>query len=84
MSKPTKALWDERLMCDVISLGYDFHSRTGRLYMAHGNCCDMTGCVELFEAIDSEAEAIHTYSGDKADTAYRREGKKWKALSGKP
>lgn len=76
----SRAPWDERLMCDVVSLSYDFRSHTGQLYLPDGSCCDMRGCVALFEAIDPKVTAINTHSGDKADTAYRKKGTEWKAL----
>ncbi len=78
MSKPTKGPWDERLKCHVVSLTYDFRSQTGQVYLLDGDCCDMTGCVALFQGIDPKVTAIDTYSGDKADTVYRKEGKEGK------
>jgi hypothetical protein len=80
MSKPTRAAWDERLKCSVVSLAYDFRSHTGQLYLFDSDCCDMTGCVALFEKIDSKVTAINTYSGDQPDTEYRKEGTEWSAL----
>ena len=76
----SRTSWDERLKCGVVSLAYDFRSRTGQLYLPDGHCCDMTGCIALFQAIDPDVTAIKTYSGDKADTAYRKKGTEWKAL----
>lgn len=85
MSKPTRATWDERLKCHVVSIGYDLLTNMGQLYLLDGDCCDMTGCVALFERIDPKVTAINTYSGDKADTMYRKAGMKWKAyLPSKP
>lgn len=40
----------------------------------------MTGCIALFHGIDPEVTAIYTYSGGRADTAYRKSGTKWNAL----
>jgi hypothetical protein len=75
----SRTSWDERLMCGVVSLAYDFCRRTGQLYLPDGHCCDMTGCITLFQAIDPDVTAINTYSSDKADTAYRKKGTEWKA-----
>lgn len=80
MSKPTKATWDKRLKCSVVSLTYDFGSHTGQLYLLAGDCCDMTSCVALFEGIDPKVTAIDTYSGDEADTMYRKDRTEWHAL----
>jgi hypothetical protein len=80
MSNPRSAAWDERLKCHVVSLAHDFRSHTGQLHLPDGDCCDMTGCVALFEGIDPQVTAINTYSGDKADTVYRKEGTEWNAL----
>jgi hypothetical protein len=65
MSKPTRAAWDKRLMCNVVSLTYDFRSHMGQLYLLDRDCCDMTGWVALFEGIDPKVTAIKTYSGDE-------------------
>ncbi len=80
MSKPTEAALDERLKCNVVSLAYDFRSRTGQLYLLDGDCCDIIGCVALFAGIDPKVMAINTYSGDRADTVYRKNGTEWNAL----
>jgi hypothetical protein len=75
-----RAALDQRLKCHVISLAYDFRRHEGQLYLLDGDCCDMTGCVNLFEGIDPKVTAISTFSGDNADTVYRKEGKEWNAL----
>lgn len=80
MTDPTETPWDKRLGCEVVSLTYDFCSGTGELFLPDRNCCDMTGCVKMFESIDPQVSTIKTYSGDKPDTAYRKEGAEWKAL----
>lgn len=72
-------VWQERLMCSVVSLDYDFRERTGRLCMARGNCCDMKGCLDLFRGIDPKVKVIATFSGEKRDTVYRKENKQWNA-----
>jgi hypothetical protein len=79
MNMLTKAAWDDRLQCRLISLTYDFRTRTGQVYLFEGDCCDMTGCVTLFEGIDSEVTAVDTFAGDKADAVYRKQGRKWSA-----
>jgi hypothetical protein len=73
--------WDERLKCRVQQLQYDFHTKTGRLDFPEANCCDMTGAVGIFMAIDPEVRVIDTYAGGKADVLYRRgkERGEWKA-----
>ena len=48
--------------------------------MLDGNNCDMAGCVALFEQIDLEVKEIETFSGNRPDTLYRKEGKVWKPL----
>jgi hypothetical protein len=81
MSNPTRDVFDERLMCHVVSLAYDFRSHTGKVYLADGECCDMSGCVALFERIDPKVTAVETFSGDRADTVYRKAGKEWNAIT---
>lgn len=74
---------DARLQCEVLSLTYDFAARYGDLRMHEGDCCDMTGCVALFEAIDPGVLIIQTWSGRALDTAYMRQTAKtpWIALA---
>jgi hypothetical protein len=81
MSVSRRGVLDERLMCHVTSLAYDFLGHSGQLYLLDGDCCDMRGCVALFEEIDPKVTSISTYAGDKTDTLYRKEGKKWHALT---
>src|SRR4051812_31840919 len=73
------SVWREDLMCCVVSLAYDFRSRTGRLCMEEGDCCDMQGCLDLFRKIDPNVEEVITFSGQERDTVYRKENKDWKA-----
>ena len=80
MSKSSSGIWNDRLMCNVVSLTYDFRSHTGQLYLSDGDCCDMTGCVAIFEGIEPKVTAINTHSGDQSDTMYRKEGTEWRAL----
>jgi hypothetical protein len=80
MNRPTRAVLDERLMCHVVSLAYDFRNHTGQLYVGDGECCDMSGCVALFEGIDPEVKAVNTFAGDQADTAYRKKGNDWSVI----
>lgn len=79
MNEQQSYVRDERLKCGVISLSYDFCTHTGQLKLPETHCCNMPGCVALFEAIDSEVIAIETYSGNERDTEYRRTGDEWKA-----
>lgn len=67
------------LMCEVKSLEYDFKSRTGILYMPPVNCCDMGGCIKLFEAIDPKVSTIRTIAGDRQDTIYFLTASGWEA-----
>jgi hypothetical protein len=56
----------------VVRMSYDWITRTGRLVMGTGCCCDMTGCIELFRGIDPKALRIETFAGNVPDTIYRR------------
>lgn len=80
MNKTSDDRWDERMMCFVVALVYDFRRRTGRLDMIAGNCCDYNGCIAIFEGIDPEVATIMTYAGGEPDTIYRKEGKEWIAF----
>jgi hypothetical protein len=80
MSKSTTGTWDNRLMCNVVSLAYDFTKHTGQIHLLAGDFCDMSGCVAVFEGIDPKVTAIDTFSGERVDTKYRKEGGGWIAF----
>jgi hypothetical protein len=75
-----KFRFDHRLLCYVKRLTYEFNTRTGRLDMPEHNCCDMTGAIALFQAIDPKVRFIETFAGGVSDTSYRRQGDKWEAV----
>ena len=50
--------------------------------MESGNCCDMNGCIALFEAIDPLVKQIETFAGAKCDTTYVRREKGWRPIGG--
>jgi hypothetical protein len=79
--KDRSKIWTHRnLLCEPIRLEYDFQRREGYLWMAEGNCCDMPGCIEIFEAIDDEVLKIQTFAGSNPDTVYTRKDRgDWKA-----
>ena len=79
MKKDTEKTFDARLVCFPQSLKYDFDTRTGQLFLHNGGCCDMTGCIKIFKAIDPQVSAITTYSDGKEDTSYRKDGSMWKS-----
>lgn len=79
MPKPDR--FDERLQCHVYALDYDFVTRAGTLHMAGGNCCDMTCCTRMFEAIDPGVVEIRTISGGVDDKIYRRKGAIWQCFT---
>jgi hypothetical protein len=67
------------LVCRVVDLSYDFRKRRGCISLAAGNCCDGTGCLELFLRIDPMVQEIHTFAGGEPDTIYERTSGRWKA-----
>ena len=60
------------LKCRPLSLDFNMTNRWARLHMAEGECCDMSGCIELVQRISYGIDYIETYSGNKKDTCYRR------------
>jgi hypothetical protein len=72
---------DERLMCHVRQLQYDFERKEGRLFMEAGHCCDCPACIDLFKSIDPEVSHIQTFSGRETDTRYVRDNEgNWAAF----
>lgn len=68
---------NDELQCYVISIDYDFASKTGSVFMPPNNCTDMGGAVRLFTRIDADVRRIETWNGRAKDMAYYREGGKW-------
>ena len=72
--------FDERLMCHVNNLHYDFAAQSGTLLLPRMAVTDMTGTVNLFRAIDPGVRLIYTVSDEGEWTVYRREGDRWRAI----
>jgi hypothetical protein len=71
--------WDERLQCYALILDYDFCTHTGKLHLADGDNCNMTGCIELFQSIDPQVRNILIYSREEEDTSYRKTNTSWES-----
>ena len=70
------------LNCDLVSLSYDFATRTGLLTMGEGQNCNMVGCIALFRRIDPDVRLVNTYAGQEQDTSYLRERDgRWTAIT---
>lgn len=78
-----KARHNVQLMCSVNSLVYDFPGHCGHIFFPDCHCCDMEGCINMFEAIDSDVSQIITFSGHKPDTIYFKKNGEWKAYIAK-
>lgn len=75
--KPTP--FHDGMKCHVLRIEYDFVSQIGILYMPPVCCCDMQGCIDLFEAIDPKVDQIRTFGGDRQDTSYHLVAGIWEA-----
>jgi hypothetical protein len=79
---PSNSEWSMRdIGTPVESLTYNFVRHIGQLYLPEGCCCDMDGCIELFQKIDKNVRRIDTFSGMESDTIYIRNGTNWFATS---
>ena len=64
--------FDERLMCSVNRLEYDFRTKVGIIEFVGADCCHMPAAVALFEAIDPGVLTVRTYNEQGADVMYCR------------
>jgi hypothetical protein len=78
---PAGMSWHKGLQCYVKAIEYRPADRLGVLEMDSDSCCDMAGCIALFEAIDPEVENIVTRAGESPDTSYRRKAGRWQAVT---
>ncbi len=74
------AMFRNDLGCEVSNLEYDFDTKKGKLTMESGQCCDLSGCISIFEKIDQNVEIIETFSGDKSDTIFKRVNGDWQSV----
>lgn len=73
-------IWHSRLKCHVSKINYNCEQRGGMLFVATGECCDMTACIKLFETVDPDVETIRVFAGIIAPVnLYRKERGTWKA-----
>ena len=77
---PNDEAFHSGLQCCVLLVAYDFRTRVGRLDMARGNCCDMSGAIAFFEAIDPQVIQIQTYAAAKRDTVYVKRRWGWQSI----
>lgn len=77
-------IFHEGLMCHPMRLTYDFGAHAGIIALKDGDCCDMKGCIALFERIDAAVERIETFSGRNRDTVYALRDGRWDALAWEP
>ena len=59
------AVYRSELVCDVRGMAYDFDRHLGTLLLASEDCCDMRGCIELFEKVDPEVQRIEIFAGEE-------------------
>lgn len=71
--------WLPELQCHAIAVRYDFAARTGHLFMAQGECCDMKGCLSLFGRL-GDVGRVFTYQGAHPDTCYVKLPGGWAAM----
>jgi hypothetical protein len=68
------------VQAEIVQLVYYPHRCVLEIYLADGDCTDMSGAIELARRIDPEIDRIRTFSGDKPDTYYNFEGVEWVAF----
>ncbi|QCK87450.1 hypothetical protein E8L99_17640 [Phreatobacter aquaticus] len=60
------------LMCNVVSLTYDFRARAGRVVLDEFGSTDMSGAINYFRRVDPDVIEVATFRGEKPDVVYRR------------
>lgn len=80
--------FDNRTMCEILSLDYDFETHSGNLYMGPSSATDMGGCIEIFTGIDPKVQEIKTWrtmNTEKVkDTFYVKKNSDWHAVLPQP
>jgi hypothetical protein len=70
------------LQCFVAEIRYDFNQKFGTVVIDDSGCTDMGGCIAFFKRIDPDVRFIQTYSGNRPDTAYRKNAMdQWEAIT---
>ncbi|QKC99198.1 hypothetical protein EB231_35010 [Mesorhizobium sp. NZP2298] len=67
----------DTMQCYVRSVAYDFYTGVGTVFMEEDSCTDMSGCIDVFERMDSKVRRIETYAGARQDTTYIKVNCEW-------
>ena len=85
MVKQVKPQWSDDLKCDWLAIRSIGNYRIA-IDLPAGNCCDMTGAIEIAKSVCPLVSKVETYVGGVRDTAYSlhiRAGKlEWEAWDG--
>lgn len=76
----TEGTYVDLVMCNVISLNYNYADKELTLYLEEYNCVDMRGTIILACRIDSNVKRIQTFAGEMADVCYVKTNGKWEAV----
>lgn len=66
------SVYHSDLQCQVEETQYSRELKTGSIFMPEGHCVDMSAAIRFFTEMDPEVETILTFSGDQADTIYKK------------
>lgn len=72
MKQNTAEYWEDRLVCEIVRIQHNFKTHKSIIHFPAANCCDMSGCIRLFERIDKDVVQIKTFSGRDRDTMYKK------------
>nr|WP_157808485.1 hypothetical protein [Brucella intermedia] len=73
--------YHDGMQCYVNCIHYDFHTKTGTVFMEEDACTDMSGCIAFFERIDPYVMTVRTLAGEEEDTIYQRCPGHWSAFT---
>jgi hypothetical protein len=79
IGRPKDGVWNDLLVCRLQATT-SIYANTVELYLPKGDCCDMTGAIKLSEALNPACEAITVFSGDRLDSFYQIQNRKWRSV----
>lgn len=76
--KPSAGVFSPLLACNIRRVNCT--RRAIHLYFPDGDCCDMSGAINLANILHPKVKAIVTYSGRSPDRIYHKIGNAWESL----
>lgn len=74
------ALYHNEMKCNVVTIKYDYATKTGTVTAGPTERVNMEGTIAFFKRVDVGVQQIRTYSGTERSSTFRLVAGSWKEL----